>query len=108
MVDLPPSYSLILGREWSYPLSGYLLDYGSYIMLQIKHGGLTRIPHVRKKYVWFSRKAEQGLKNFLNMGLGNYVVLEDITNKILLIQFLIDYGNYILMVPTLEMVPELK
>ena len=43
VVDLPPAHSLVLGREWSYPLGGYLMNDGSCMMLPSKDGGLTRI-----------------------------------------------------------------
>lgn len=42
-------------------------------------------------FFYFQRKEEHVMDNFLNMGLGNYVVLEDITkNKILLRKYLMD------------------
>ena len=81
MIDLPPTYSSILGHEWSYPLGGYLMNDGSYMMLPNMDGSLTRVPHETKKHVFFQNKEENGMDNFLDMGLGNYVVLEYITNR---------------------------
>ena len=83
VVNLPSTYTLVLGRGWSYPLGDYLMNDGSCMMLLSKDGGITRIPHETKKPVCFERKEEVGMDNFLDLGLENYVVLEDITNKML-------------------------
>ena len=51
------------------------------MILSSKDVGLTRIPCETKKIIFFQKKEEQGMDNFLDMGVGNYVFLEDITNK---------------------------
>ena len=56
------------------------MNNGSCMMLTNKDSSLTRIPCETKKYIYFERKEEHGMDNFLDMGLGNYVFLEDITN----------------------------
>jgi hypothetical protein len=59
VVDLPPTYSLVLGREWSHPLGVYLMNYGSCMMLPSKDGGLTRIPRESKQPICFQGKEEE-------------------------------------------------
>lgn len=71
----------MFGREWSYPLGGCLMNDGSYMMIPSKYISLTRISCETNKYVCFKRKEESGMDNFLGIGLGNYVFLEDIVNK---------------------------
>lgn len=71
-----------MSHEWSYPLVGYLMNDGIYMMLPRKYGSLTRIPCETKKYICFEKKEEIGMDIFLDMGLGNYVVLENVTNRI--------------------------
>jgi hypothetical protein len=51
------------------------------MIIPSKDGGLTRIPRETKKPICFQRKEEEEMDNFLDLGLGNYVISEDITNK---------------------------
>ena len=50
------------------------------MMLPNKDDSLIRVLHEMKKPMCFQRKEEHGMDNILDMGLGNYVFLEDNTN----------------------------
>jgi hypothetical protein len=43
VVDLPATYGVVLGREWCFPLGGYIMNDGSCMMLPNKDGGLTKV-----------------------------------------------------------------
>lgn len=81
LVDLCPAFRLVLVFEWSYPLGGYLINDGRCMMLPSKDGCLTKVPKETKNPIFFQRKEEEAMDNFLDFGFGNYVALEDITNK---------------------------
>lgn len=51
------------------------------MMLPNKDGSLTRGPHETNNFFFFQRKEDKGMDNFLDMGLKNYSILKDITNK---------------------------
>lgn len=51
------------------------------MILPRKDGSLIRVPCEMNKFVCFERKVELGMDNFLDTGLGNYVVLQDVTNR---------------------------
>lgn len=53
VVDLPPTYSLVLGHERSYLLSAYPMNDGSCIILPNKDGSLIRVLHETKNHVCF-------------------------------------------------------
>ena len=81
VVDLPLAYSLIIGQEWIYPLGGDLMNDGSCMMLPNKDGRFTKVPCEENNPICYQRKEDQGMDNFSYMGLGNYVILKDITNE---------------------------
>ena len=80
VVDLHSSYCLVLVRKWSYPFEGHLMNDGSCMMLPNKDGSFTRVPCEAKKHVCLKKK-DHGMDNFLDMGLGNYVVGIHISNQ---------------------------
>lgn len=54
---------------------------GICMMLPNKDGSFTRVTCEENKPVCFQIKEDHEMDIFLNIDLGNYVVLEDITNK---------------------------
>ena len=54
---------------------------GRCMMLRHKDGSLIRVPREKTNLVCFQRTKEHGMDNFIDMGLGNYSILEDIFNK---------------------------
>ena len=50
------------------------------MILPNTYGSFTKVPHEVKKPICYQRKEDLGMDNFLDMGLGNYVVLNDVTN----------------------------
>ena len=77
VVDLPPTYGLVLGWEWTFPSGGYIMNDGSCMMIPNKCGEFTKIPREPKNMVFFKIKANDGFESFLDFGLGSYVVLEE-------------------------------
>ena len=77
MVDLPPAYGLVLGRELNFPLGGNIINDGSCMMVPNKCREFTRIPREQKNPIFFEIKDKNGFENFLDFGLGSYIVLEE-------------------------------
>lgn len=50
---------------------------GSCMMVPNKSGEFTRIPREPKNMVFFKIQENDGFENFLEFGLGSYVVLEE-------------------------------
>ena len=44
VVDLPPSYGVVLGRDWSSMIGGYIMNNGSCMMLPGKEGAMIKVP----------------------------------------------------------------
>jgi hypothetical protein len=83
VVDLPTTYGVVLGREWCFPLGGYIMNDGSCMMLPNKEGGLTKVLREQRSHVSFKKKEMEAMENYIDSGLGNYAILskEDIEVK---------------------------
>jgi hypothetical protein len=44
VVDLTLAYGVVLGRYWSSSIGGYMMNYGSYMMLQNNDGTMIKVP----------------------------------------------------------------
>jgi hypothetical protein len=44
VVDLPPTYGVMLGRDWSYIIDGYIMNDGSCMMPPGKEGVMIKVP----------------------------------------------------------------
>ena len=51
---------------------------GSFIMIPNKNGNFTRIPRELKTTVCFEKKENLGIDHFLDLGIGNYAILDKI------------------------------
>jgi hypothetical protein len=45
VVDLPPTYGVVLGRDWYSMIGGYIINDGSFMMLPDKYGTIIKVPH---------------------------------------------------------------
>jgi hypothetical protein len=48
VVDLPPTYGVVLGRYWSSMIGGYIMNDGSCMMLPGKEGAMIKVPREPK------------------------------------------------------------
>jgi ribonuclease HI len=76
VVDLPPTYGVVLGRDWCSMIGGYIMNDGSCMMLPQKNGTMVRVPREVKKSVSFKKKENELMRNYLDVGMGNYVVFD--------------------------------
>jgi hypothetical protein len=74
VVDLPPTYGVVLGRDWCSMIGGYIMNDGSCMMLPHKNGTMVRVPREVRKSVSFRKKENELMRNYLDVGMGNYVV----------------------------------
>jgi hypothetical protein len=44
VVDLPPTYGVVLGQYWSFTIGGYIIIHGSCMILPNKDGTLVKFP----------------------------------------------------------------
>jgi hypothetical protein len=56
VVDLPPTYGVVLGRDWCSMIGGYIMNDGSCMMFPHKNGTMVRVPREVRKLVSFRKK----------------------------------------------------
>jgi hypothetical protein len=56
VVDLPATYGVVLGREWCFPLGGYIMNDGICMMFPNKYGGFNRVPCEYRNPLLFKKK----------------------------------------------------
>jgi hypothetical protein len=74
VVDLPPTYGVVLGRDWFSLIGGYIMNDGSCMMLPNKYGTMIRVPREHRNPISFKKKENEVMKNYVDAGIGNYVV----------------------------------
>jgi hypothetical protein len=82
VVDLPPEYEVVLGRDWSSMIGGYIINDGSCMMLLGK-GTRIKVPHKPKKPFSFKNKDNELMEDYIDDGIGNYTILDMEHSKIL-------------------------
>jgi hypothetical protein len=45
VVELPPAYGFVLGRDWTSMIGGYIMNDGSCMMFLGKEGAMIKFPH---------------------------------------------------------------
>jgi hypothetical protein len=76
VVDIPPDYVVVLGRDWSEMIRGYIMNDGSCMMLPNKDGTTMRVPREPRKPFSFKRKDNELMQGYVDVDIGNYVVLD--------------------------------
>jgi hypothetical protein len=76
VVELPPTYGVVLGRDWSYMIRGYIMNDGSYMMLPDKEGAMIKVPHEPKRPFFLKKKDNELMKYYIDVGIVNYVILD--------------------------------
>jgi hypothetical protein len=75
VVDLHVVYGVVIGREWCFPLGGYIMNCGSCMVFPNKDGGFTRVPHKNKNPLLFKKKEMEVVLVYIDVGHGNYTIL---------------------------------
>ena len=56
VVDFPPTYGVVLGRDWCSLIGGYIMNDGSCMMLPNKDGTMIKVPRERRNTISFKKK----------------------------------------------------
>jgi hypothetical protein len=56
VVDLPSTYGVVLGRDWTSMIRGYITNDGSFMMLPDKEGVMIKVPHEPRKPLLFQEE----------------------------------------------------
>jgi hypothetical protein len=75
VVDLPPTYGVVLGRDWSSMIVGYIMNNGSCMMLPDKEGEIIKVPHESRRPFSFKKKDNELMKDIIDIGIRNYAIL---------------------------------
>jgi hypothetical protein len=76
VVDLPPTYGVFLGRDWSSMIGGYIMNDGSYMLLLDKERAMIKVPRESKKPLSFKKKDNELMEDYIDVWIGNYVILD--------------------------------
>jgi ribonuclease HI len=76
VVDLPPAYGVVLGRDWSSMIGGYIMNDGSCMMLPNKDGTMLKVPRENRNPFSFKKKENELMEDYVDAGIRNYVVLD--------------------------------
>jgi hypothetical protein len=83
MVDLPPAYKILMGRDWTSMISGYIMNKGSCMIVPGKEGAMIKVPREPKKPFSFKKKDNELMEDHIYVGIGNYAILVMEHNEIL-------------------------
>jgi hypothetical protein len=76
LVDLPPAYGVVMGRDWFSLIRGYIMNDGSYMMLLNKDGTVVKVPRESRKSISFKKKDNELMQDYVDARIGNYVELD--------------------------------
>jgi hypothetical protein len=69
VVDLPPTYGVVLGRDWCSMIGGYIMNDGSCMMLPNKNGTLIKVPREQRNPTSFEKKENEMMQTILMLEL---------------------------------------
>jgi hypothetical protein len=73
VVDIPPTYGVVLGRYWMSMIDGYMMNDGSCMMLPCKEGAVIEVPREPRKPFSFKKKDNELMEDYIDVRIGNYV-----------------------------------
>jgi hypothetical protein len=76
VADLPPTYVVVLRRDWTSMIRGYIMNDGSCMMLLGKEGGMIKAPCESRKPFSFKKKDNELMEDYIYDGIGNYAILD--------------------------------
>jgi hypothetical protein len=76
VVDLPPTYGVVLGRDWSSMIGGYIMNNGSCMMLPGKEGAIIKVPREPKKHFSFKKKDNELMEDYIDSEIRKYAILD--------------------------------
>jgi hypothetical protein len=76
VVDLPPTYRLILGRDWSSMIGSYIMNDVSCMIFPNKYGVMIKVHRKPTRSFSFKKKDNELMEDYIDVGIGNYVILD--------------------------------
>jgi len=76
VVDIPPTYGVVLGRDWSSLIGDYIMNDGSCMMLSNKYEAMIRVPQEPRKPFYFKKNDNELMQDYIDASIGNYIVLD--------------------------------
>jgi hypothetical protein len=76
VVDLPLTYGVVLGRDWSSMIGGYIMNNVSFMMFPGKEGEMIKVPCEPMKPFSFKKKDSEFMEDYIDVGIGNYDILD--------------------------------
>jgi hypothetical protein len=76
VVDLPLEYGVVLGKDWKSMIVGYITNDGSCMMLPRKEGAIIKVTREPRKPFSFKKKDNELMEDYIDVGIGNYVILD--------------------------------
>jgi len=73
VVDLPPAYGVVLGWNLCSTIGGYIMNYGSWMMLPNKDGTMIKVPREHRNPSSFKKKETEMMQSYIDAGIANYV-----------------------------------
>jgi ribonuclease HI len=76
VVDLPPAYGVVLGRDWSSMIGGYIMNDGSCMMLPDKGGAVIKVPREPRRPFSFKKKDNELMEYYIDTRIEKYAILD--------------------------------
>jgi hypothetical protein len=76
VVDLPPTCGVVLGRDWSYMIRGYIMNDGSCMMLPDKGRAMIKVPRVPMRPFSLKKKDTELMEDYIDVGIIKYAILD--------------------------------
>jgi hypothetical protein len=76
VVDLPLAYGVVLRRDWSALIGGYIMNDESCMMLPNKDGTMLRVPREPRKPLSFKKNDHELMEGYVDDGIGSYVMMD--------------------------------
>jgi len=67
VVDLPPTYGVVLGIDMCSMIGGCIMNDGICMMLPHKNGTIVRVPIKVRKHISFKKKENELMRNYLDV-----------------------------------------
>jgi hypothetical protein len=83
VVDLPLAYGVMLGRDWTSMINGYIMNDASCMMLPGKEREMIKVTREPRKPFSFKNKENELMEDYIDVGIGDYAILDMEDNKIL-------------------------
>jgi hypothetical protein len=76
VVHLPSAYGVVMGKDWTSIIRGYIMNDGSCMMLPGKEGAMIKVPREPRKTLCFKKKDNELMDDYIDVEIGNYAIMD--------------------------------